>query len=101
MPEFIRLDLFPATVRVGEKTYEPSRAIVADESVHVYMDSAQGPTEVYTARMDDFSGSRTVGYAVTTADDDTVSISRASGCGCGSRLRGYRPFPGVPLIRTI
>lgn len=101
MPEFIRLDLFPATVVVGDTVYSPSRAIVADESVHIYMDSAQGPVEVYTARLDDFSGSRTTGYVVIAADETLVSIGRANGCGCGSRLRGYRPFPGVPLIRTI
>lgn len=100
MPSFIRLDLFPAEVLVSGERYTPSRCIVTDDAVHVYMDATGGPAEVYTARMDDFSGRRTIGYSVTTADGEEIAIARAKGCGCGSRLRGFNPFLGVPQIQS-
>lgn len=99
MPSFIRLDIFPADVVVEGERYSPSRAIVTDDSVYVYMDSAAGPAEVYSARIDDFQGRRTTGYTAVS-DSTDISINRASGCGCGSRLRGFRPFAGVPQIQS-
>lgn len=101
MASFIRLDLFPASVTVnGTDEYSPARAIVTDDAVHVYMDAQGGPAEVYTARLDDFSGRRTTGYSAVASDGDNVQINRASGCGCGSRLRGFRPFAGVPHVQS-
>lgn len=100
MAEFIRLDLFPATVTVGEQVLTPARAVVTDDAVHVYMDSRNGPEDRYTARLADFDGARNIGYIAETDDGEKVHIQRASGCGCGSRLRGFKPFPGVPIVRT-
>lgn len=100
MPAYVRLDVFPASVVVGDTTYAPSRAIVTDDTLYVFMDASSGPEEVYSVRMDDFSGRRTTGYKVTTDDGDEVYVNRASGCGCGSRLRGFRPFAGVPEVPT-
>lgn len=100
MASFVRLDLFPASVVVDGTRYEPCRAIVTDDSVNVYMDSAGGPALVYTKRIDDFSGRRTIGYTVLGADGEQIAVDRASGCGCGSRLRGFHPFAGVPQIQS-
>ena len=99
MPNFIRVDIFPANVTVnGVDSYSPSRAIVTDDAIHVYQDAPGGPTEVYTTRLDDFEGRRNIGYTITGANGDTVSLTSASGCGCGSRLRGYHPFVGIPHV---
>ncbi len=100
MAGFVRLDLFPAEVMVAGTRYSPSRAIVTDDAIHVYMDATNGPAEVFTARMDDFQGRRTIGYTVITDDGEQISVSRASGCGCGSRLRGFNPFAGTPQIQS-
>ena len=101
MASFVRLDLFPAsaTLDTGE-IYTPARVIVTDDAVHVYMDASGGPAEVYTARLDDFSGRRTTGYTAVSDGGVVVTIARASGCGCGSRLKGFRPFAGVPQVST-
>ena len=102
MAAFIRLDMFPATVTVTDSKdgarFEPARAIVTDDAVHVYMDAAGGPKEVYMQRLSDFQGRRTLGYTAIADDGSTVQITRASGCGCGSALRGFRPFAGVPQV---
>lgn len=98
MAQFIRLDLFPASVTIGDKQYLRSRAIVTDDSVHIYIDSPTGPEEIYSARLDDYSGNAGVGYTAETSTGDTVLMQYQAGCGCGSRLRGFRPFPGVPQL---
>jgi len=101
VPSFVRLDLFPASATLDSgKIYVPSRVIVTDDSLYVYMDAPGGPAEVYSARMDDFSGRRTTGYTVVTDEGVSVALARAGGCGCGSRLRGFRPFAGVPQVSS-
>lgn len=99
MPAFIRVDLFPASVIVdGVTAYEPTRAIITDDSVIVYRDSSTGPEVAYSARLDDFSGRANIGYTALTSEGNSVQINRARGCGCGSRLRGFNPFPGVSHV---
>lgn len=98
MAAYLRLDVFPGTAVVNQTTvYTPARVIVTDDSVYVYMDSENGPTSVYSARLADYVGDRQSGEA-TSDEGDTVIISRASHCGCGSRLRGFHPFAGVPMM---
>ncbi len=94
-PDFIRFDLFPARVEVGDQIFDPSRTVVTDDSIIVFMDSSSGPVSVYEERLDDFSGNPKVSWIAEVDSGDTVKISRAGGCACGSRLRGFRPFPGV------
>ena len=100
MANFVRLDLFPASATVGDETYAPARIVVTDDSVHVYVDAPGGPVEAYTARLEDFSGRRTTGYTATIDGGSVVQINRASGCGCGSRLKSFRPFAGVPHVQS-
>lgn len=99
MAAFVRIDMFPATVTVnGTESFAPARTYVTDDSVLVYMDASNGPELVYSDRLADFEGRRTIGYTATTDSGDVVSINRASGCGCGSRLRGYDAFAGIPRV---
>jgi hypothetical protein len=96
MPQFIRYDQFPTTVTVGEQKFHPARTVVTDDSLYVFMDSSSGPAKVYEARLDDYGGSGRTRSALTS-DGDSVHIAKATGCGCGSLLRGLMPFPGVPM----
>lgn len=101
MPNFIRLDLFPADATVnGETAFRASRVIVTDEEVYVYRDAPMGPEIAYQARLEELEGRRTIGYTLSMANGDSVFIKNASGCGCGSRLKGYHPFVGVPHVST-
>lgn len=97
MTAFIRLDLFPATVvigELGEQRYHPARVVITDDAVYVFMDGPNFREPVYEGRLEDYYVEGSVRYAVTDSGD-TLRITKASGCGCGSRLRGLRPFPGV------
>lgn len=105
-PAYIRLDLVPATVRRtdadGEVTeHQRTRVIVTDAEVHVYQDTDTGPGMWFTGQLDDFSGSNKTGYTIETSDGDQLFVARSAGCNCGSRLRGFRPFPGVPHQAAI
>ena len=104
MPQFLRFSLFPIHAEVvdgsGEKHYEhyKTRTIVTDDEVFVYIDGPSGQVEVgFTDRLIDFQGNAREGWTATTEDGYTVSLSRVSSCSCGSRLKGYNPFPGVPI----
>lgn len=104
MAQFIRFNLFPLLVRVKSPTdeilaeYPTTRTIVTDDEVIVYVDSSEGPRIAYQERIDDFEGNAKIGWTVHVSDGNTVTVDRTSGCGCGSRLRGLNPFPGVPFI---
>ena len=107
MANFIRFNLFPLSVHVidadGNQVNEhpKARGIVTDDEVFVYVDSSDGPVVLYEERIDDFTGSAKTGWTVTTSDGHTVQFQRTQGCACGSRLKGFNPFPGVPYERNI
>lgn len=97
-PRFIRLDMFPAIVLIeGEPVLSNVRAIVTDTELVVFQDSYGGPAEVYRGALADFTGSAKTGYSAEIDDGPTATITRSSGCGCGSLLRGFRPYPSVPF----
>lgn len=101
LPEaaYIRIDLYPATVTDRQGT---KRVIVTDSHLVIAGDSNTGPEiqEVYTVY--DFEGSNKTGWTVTLEDEggEQIYFKRASGCGCGSRLRGAKIYPGVKLKRN-
>jgi len=90
----VRADVFPAVVSFSfaEDKHQRARAILTADEVIVLVESGtSAPSVLYQERLEDvqFLSRQTV--TATTADGE-VTISRGSGCGCGSRLRGYRPF---------
>lgn len=107
MPQFIRFNLFPLQTTISDadgnpvKSHNATRTIVTDDEVFVYQDDTNGPSLFFHDRLEDFSGSATEGWTAETTDGYTVSIIRSSGCGCGSRLKGYNPFPGVPFEKML
>ena len=103
MPQFIRFNLFPLAVDVTDKDgnlvqhHMTTRGIVTDDEVLIYIDDANGPSVFFTDRLEDFSGTAKTGWVAKTTDEYTVTMERSSGCGCGSRLKGFNPFPGLPF----
>jgi hypothetical protein len=86
--------------------YQPARVLISAEHVWIFVDSADGPALLFQAAMDDVQGDRRQGYRITTTpsasnpDPEHVSlvVTRYANCGCGSRLRSFRPFRDMRLI---
>lgn len=99
---YLRLELFPAEVKdesselIQQKNL---KAIVTDSYFLLYTDSPTGPALHLQEDLVSFAGSPTTGYRAETPSH-TYYINRARGCGCGSRLRGFRPFRGKPTRPT-
>lgn len=99
---FIWIDLFPADVRPGGEDSptmgEELRVIVTDNYFYVIDDTIDGPAAVIKEPLESFDGSNVLGYTVVTSSGATYYFKRATNCGCGSRIRGIFPFPGVPQV---
>lgn len=102
MPNYIRLDMFPATVTRADGTeITPVRVVVTDEELYVFQDSNPRPIEVLIAPIYDYRTlSRTHYRVVTDEDREQIEITKRAGCGCGNKLRGFRPFPGTPMFQN-
>ena len=88
----IRADVFPATVAFSfaVNPYNRSRAIVTADRVLVLVDGQRTPRVLYDGGLNNVSGDRN--QMVASTDDGEVTITRARGCGCGSRLRSFKPY---------
>lgn len=102
MPEYLRLDMFPATVTRADGTQlDPVRVVVTEDTLYVFQDSNPTPTAVMIEALYDFEARSRTRYVVTTDDErEEIVISKRAGCGCGNKLKGFRAFPGVPLKRS-
>jgi len=89
----VRADIYPANVQFsfGVNRHTRTRAIVTADKVLVLVDASSGPAVLYESRLEDVQVVDRRQMVATTADGE-VTISRQGGCGCGSRLRSYRPF---------
>lgn len=96
----IWLDLFPAHIEsdAWEPKHEEYRVIVTNTYFYIIDDTIDGPKAIVTLPTESFEGTNKVGYSVTTPEG-SFFIQRAPNCGCGSRIRGIFPFPGVPQVR--
>lgn len=99
--EFIRMDLFPAYVEEdGQFLGEVFRAIVTNNYFYLMHEGLDGPYFKIKEPLVDFEGDSAKGYIVET-EEKTYNIKRSNNCGCGSRLKGYYPFPGIPFQAQI
>lgn len=104
MPQFMRFSLFPLEITVthdGEEvwSHHKSRVVVTDDEIFAYTDDPTGREKAvvgYTDRINDFEGTAVTGWTVETAGGDIATFRRSGGCSCGSRLKGFDPFPGLP-----
>jgi hypothetical protein len=97
----VRADVYPANVTFsfGLNPYPRTRAIVTADTVLVLVEGGGGAAVLYESRLEDVSGNRA--QLVATTADGTVTITRQTGCGCGSRLRSYRPFARSVRMATV
>jgi len=88
----VRADIFPASVyfSFAQNPYNKARAIVTADRVVVLVDGQRIPRVLYDGRLNDVSGDRN--QLVASTDEGQITITRARGCGCGSRLRSFKPF---------
>lgn len=105
--QHIKLDLFPSNVAlphadVSEEFPFPTgdkRTIVTDSHLLIFTDGSENVTTLVEEPIISFEGSPAAGYMVEIADGTVYHVFRAASCGCGSRLRGFHPFPGTPYLR--
>jgi hypothetical protein len=91
----VRSDVYPADVAFSFATnpYSRARAIVTADTVMVLVENGtpSGAGVLYEGRLEDVNLVNRTHLVAVTADGE-VTITRQAGCGCGSRLRSYRPF---------
>jgi len=84
------------------------RARVCLSRTHVWIlaDSSDGPELIFYAALDDLEGDRKQGFRITTTPSgdnpdpaySDIVVTRDQHCGCGSRLRSFRPFRSMRMI---
>ena len=103
----IRFKLMPAVVKIINESqdinYDLAKALifVTNRGIHIYVDSFDGPVEEFQSPLLDIEGNNKTGWTATTDDGYTISFSRSQGCLCGSRLKSFDPFRGVPYTNTL
>jgi hypothetical protein len=116
----ILLDLFPchlAAIAAGKlddvselKSYQPTpgstyleitRVIVTENTVIVAKDSDSGPQIVFQEKYETFEAAedKKMDSRVVTKSGKMLAFKKDTGCGCGSRLRGWNPYNTVNSIR--
>lgn len=77
--------------------------VVTLEQVLVFADSSSGPQLIFSDNIVDYTPPNPRAAKlrnlynprealITTESGKTLAFHRASGCGCGSRLKSFRPF---------
>jgi len=96
----VRTDIYPANVTFSfaENLYPRARVLVTVDEVIVLVEGGYEVSVLYRALLEDVKGSRT--EIIATTSDGDVTITRQSGCGCGSRLKTYRPFARTMSMAT-
>ena len=116
----VLLDRFPchlAAIGAGEvedvttmRSFEPTkgstyleitRVIVTDEYVLVAKDGPSGPQIVFREAYTTFIASEkpTQDSFVVTSSGKMLAFKKDTGCGCGSRLRGWNPYKTLNSIK--
>ena len=108
-PKARLLELYPANVVGGAlpKEYREVLAVATDEKLYIATDDPTGKERyivAFEAPIYDITGSGLRRTWTVVLDDDNrteITVTRSTGCGCGSKLRGARMFRGVQYKRVI
>ena len=94
-PVVARIDIYPANLTLSGVVHQNVRVIVTADTIYAWRDGTggEGPVGFLDERISDFDGRNTTGWEATLHDGRVAFFQRSTGCGCGSRLRGFRPFP--------
>jgi hypothetical protein len=105
--KYIKLDLFPASVYTGsigatdnERIFSEVRAIVTNDYIYFVAMGPEGPYFAVKEELVQYDLNST-GISLATGINGTYIIERDGNCGCGTRLRGMRLLPGVPITARI
>jgi hypothetical protein len=96
-------DVFPAEVSVGGSVYRTARVVITRERVYVWqaegrdrhlrVEFAYDPERSAIPRYNASPREEAKVYARTVDDlAGALIVRRQRGCGCGSSLRGWRPW---------
>lgn len=97
----IYLDLFPSRVTLPNALYSKARTILTHDTLFVFIDSPSGPAAALAVPYspNHIYGSSRTGFDFYAALDpasptiaSVVSVRPEQGCGCGTRLKAFRPF---------
>lgn len=90
-------EIFPASVVLPGQPFtvwHQAKVLLAPEGVYVYRAPSEGPDFAapanYGASGQPAANLRN-GYRLNLADGTLLTITAAGGCGCGSRLRHWKP----------
>ena len=116
-------DVFPATVVLtagdfpievqdlrsqpptkGAAPIATARVVVATDRVIIARDSGSGPVVVFSEAIDPTQfvktpDPRTTDSYLTTISGKKIAYRKDSTCGCGSRLKSWRPFANMSSIK--
>lgn len=78
----------------GSTYLEVTRVVVTEDHVFIAKDAPQGPQIVFRERYDEFYASEDTkkDSFVVTSSGKMLAFKKDTGCGCGSRLRGWNPY---------
>jgi hypothetical protein len=110
-----RHDLFPAEVCfVADTDSHPGataadimlpkcRVLIGVSEVYVFTDGPRGPVLAFYDELAEVSGDARTGFAITPANPGihavrSLTVAPTNRCGCGSRLRGFRPFGRISYV---
>lgn len=106
----LRENLFPfrlVDAASGEILVDPTRIMIGADRFWVFADAPQGVVCVFSQQIYALEGDMYDGFAITTVDPETsnpgrtVLAGRSSHCGCGTRLKTFRPFKTLSLHSDI
>lgn len=81
------------TIRDGDEIkYTEAKIIIGDANYYIYQETIDGPTLIEEGPIYDYD--RNTLTLIT--DTTTYHLIKSGGCGCGSRLKHFNPFFGVP-----
>ena len=92
----VTADVFPVTVDfqfIPQVVTKARFVLTQAGTVYVFTDSSYGPALLYSGVVTASEGNKQ-DITITTPDGVLTSV-KAGGCGCGSRLRGFKPFEQV------
>ena len=85
----------------GSNYLEITRVIVTDDHIVVAKDGDSGPNIVFREKYVTFipSTEATMDSFVVTESGKMLAFKKDTGCGCGSRLRGWNPYNTLGSIK--
>lgn len=85
----------------GAKYLEITRIILTEDTVVVAKDGDVGPQIIFQERYSNFYPSEDASKdsRVVTESGKMLAFKKDTGCGCGSRLRGWNPYKTLNSIK--